>query len=413
MAKWSPVSLGQIAAYITRGLQPVYQEDGSIPVLRTVNIREDRFSETRQDFVSSEFYWKNPRGQVRKGDILITSTGVGTLGRVAYHFEDKPYFADGHITIVRGVRGLNPLFVVTFLQSSIGRALIERRQRGSSGQIEIYPADIASILIPQPDEEFQNEVALLQEKAHQLRQKSKSLYAQAEALLLAELGLNDPDLSHQLTYTRNFSEVWAARRLDAEYFQPKYQQAMEIMGQSGKRIGDVAQLVKRRFEPKPGKPFHYIEIGDLDQAGHAESKLVPGEDAPSRAQWIVKAGDVITSTVRPIRRLSALIEPEQDGFVCSSGFAVLRPTNVEPEVLLVYLRLPIVCEILDLHTTASMYPAISTTDLLNVQIPIPPTKIRSKIVNLIQKSQENRRNARLLLEEAKRRVEAMILGEDT
>ncbi|MFN6473188.1 MAG: hypothetical protein RMY36_026460 [Nostoc sp. SerVER01] len=64
------------------------------------------------------------------------------------------------------------------------------------------------------------------------------------------------------------------------------------------------------------------------------------EEAPSRAQWIVKTNDVITSTVRPIRRLSALIEPEQNNYICSSGFAVLKPTKIEPEVLLVYLRSP-------------------------------------------------------------------------
>ncbi len=90
------------------------------------------------------------------------------------------------------------------------------------------------------------------------------------------------------------------------------------------------------------------------------------DEAPSRAQWIVKPNDVITSTVRPTRRLSALIKPEQDNYICSSGFAVLKPTKVEPEVLLVYFRSPIVCKILDLHTTASMYPAISTEDLLSI-----------------------------------------------
>ncbi|MGA7933059.1 MAG: hypothetical protein WCA35_05890 [Kovacikia sp.] len=87
-----------------------------------------------------------------------------------------------------------------------------------------------------------------------------------------------------------------------------------------------------------------------------------GCEAPSRAQWIVRKDDVITSTVRPIRRLTALIERNQDGYVCSSGFAVFQPAKVQPEVLLVYLRLPIICEILDLHTTASMYPAISTNE---------------------------------------------------
>ena len=174
----------------------------------------------------------------------------------------------------------------------------------------------------------------------------------------------------------------------------------------------MAQLVKRRFEAESDKPFQYIEIGDVSQAGHAESKKVPGEEAPSRAQWVVKVGDVITSTVRPIRQLSALIEPEQDGYVCSSGFAVLKSTAIEPEVLLVYLRLPVVCEILDLHTSASMYPAISTTDLLSVPIPIPAEEVRARMVELVQESRRNRLEARHLLEEAKRRVEEMMLGKE-
>jgi hypothetical protein len=50
------------------------------------------------------------------------------------------------------------------------------------------------------------------------------------------------------------------------------------------------------------------------------------------------------------------------------GFAVLKSTEIELEVLLVYLRFSVVCEILDFHTTASMYPAISTEDLLNIPI---------------------------------------------
>ncbi len=56
----------------------------------------------------------------------------------------------------------------------------------------------------------------------------------------------------------------------------------------------------------------------------------------------------------PIRRLSAIISPEQNGHVCSSGFVVLNPKRIAPEVLLTYLRLTIICELMDLHTSASL-----------------------------------------------------------
>ena len=234
---------------------------------------------------------------------------------------------------------------------------------------------------------------------------------QAQALLAAELGLDKLDMSESLYSVRRVSEVQGSGRADAEYFSAKYQRMLATMSRSGKSIEDVTSLAAQRFKPQPGKAFNYIEISDLSGDGFVSSETLMGEEAPSRAQWIVKAGDVITSTVRPIRRLSALVESEQDGSVCSSGFAVLQPKDIEPELLLLYLRLPIVCEILDLYTTASMYPAISTTDLMNIPITLPENKaLRKELVSNIRESRKARQDAQRLLAEAKAEVERMIEG---
>lgn len=125
---------------------------------------------------------------------------------------------------------------------------------------------------------------------------------------------------------------------------------------------------------------------------------------------LVEPGDVITTTVRPIRRLSAIVTDEQNGYVCSSGFAVLTPEEIESELLLVYLRLPLVCELLDLHTTASMYPAISTAELMKIPISLPDNAAHNQIVTKVRESFDARREARQLLEEAKAMVEKAILG---
>jgi hypothetical protein len=153
------------------------------------------------------------------------------------------------------------------------------------------------------------------------------------------------------------------------------------------------------------QPFHYIEIGDLAADGAATSHVVPGEEAPSRATWIVQPGDVITSTVRPIRCLTGLIEPEQAGNICSSGFAVLTPKGIAGELLFAYLRLPVICELMDLHTTASMYPAISTTDLMRLPFLLPDDATIKKVKQQITAA---RREAHSLLEKAKQAVEVAI-----
>ena len=383
--------------------------DSGVRYLRGQDLSSDFFiSDANPIYIPHNEYEKLQRSHMKHGDVLLSI--VGTIGSVALVTEKYQNLTGScKIAIVRS-RSVNPYYLAAYLASSVGQDQIARRIRGAVQQGLILP-DLKEFPVPDIDARYASEIEGLIRQSHKQQQMAETLYAEAETLLLAELGLDNLDLSHQPTYTQNFSQAWETGRLDAEYFQPRYQRAMEIMAQSGKTIGDVVELAKRRFEPRHGKLFQYIEIGGLDQTGHAESKPVLGEEAPSRAQWIVRTGDVITSTVRPLRRLSALIEPEQDGYVCSSGFAVLKPSDIEPEVLLVYLRLSVVCEILDLHTSASMYPAISTTDLLNVPIPVPADEVLTRVVELLQESRVSHQDAKRLLEEAKRRVEEMVLGE--
>ena len=54
------------------------------------------------------------------------------------------------------------------------------------------------------------------------RQKSEQFYSQAEQLLLTEFGLNNWHPKHQLTFIKNCSDTIQAERIDAECFQPKY-----------------------------------------------------------------------------------------------------------------------------------------------------------------------------------------------
>ena len=231
------------------------------------------------------------------------------------------------------------------------------------------------------------------------------------------LGLDRLDLSPQKCYTRRFRDLEAEARFDAEYFNPKYQRIIKKLRAGGRTLADVAPLAQRPFDPalRPkGSTFRYIEIGSLTGDGEAEAETLDVADAPSRAAWIVKPGDIITSTVRPIRRLSALVRDDQDGCVCSSGFAAMTPKpgadGIEPEVLLTYLRLPIICEILDLHCTASMYPAIPEDRLMRIPIIVPDTKTRKAVVAKVQEAMTARAEAARLLEQAKKTVEDLIGG---
>ena len=230
----------------------------------------------------------------------------------------------------------------------------------------------------------------------------------AETTLLHTLVLDTWTPPEALSYVRSSREAFSAGRLDAEFFTPRVTNLLSKLGRDGLTIADVAPARHERFQSGDSGTFDYIEIGGLSADGTATSETLLQIEAPSRATQHVRTGDVIASTVRPIRRLSALITPEQDGYVCSSGFVVLTPRGINTETLLTYLRLPLVCELMDLHTSATMYPAISESDLLRLPIPAIPASVQNHIATALRQATASRNIATALLDSAKRAVEIAI-----
>lgn len=346
------------------------------------------------------------------GDVLFNRTNsqvfVGRTGIYKPFDNAERIFASYLIRLVPNREKVLPEYLTTFLNSSLGVLDVKRRARISINQSNVNAEEVKAVRIPLLDIGFQKKIANLFTVAYKTLIQSVDLYAHAETLLLDVLGLRDWQPPQPLTYEQPASAAWAAGRLDAEYFNPRVQSLYGLLNAKGLTIEDVAPLRRAYFVPTRNPTFQYIEIGDVTGSGEADSSTVASHEAADRATWYVKSGDVITSTVRPIRRLSALIKPEQDGFVCSSGFAVLQPQGVSPEVLLVYLRLPAIVDLMNLHTTASLYPAIAVPDILNIPF-LPPSKgMNDRIIASVQASHTARRQAKQLLEAAKRAVEIAI-----
>ena len=91
--------------------------------------------------------------------------------------------------------------------------------------------------------------------------------------------------------------------------------------------------------------------------------------APSRARKLVKAGDVLVSTVRPERGTVGIVGPHQDGSVCTTGLAVLRPTNIDSLTLAYLLKSEFVIAQLMRNNVGIAYPAIDESCLSGVLLP--------------------------------------------
>jgi len=396
-------------ANITDGIHTSlpFIDNGEIKVLSAKHPKDNFIDISQFETISDDFHAINPRTALRKNDVLLST--VGTIGNAAVVTPDiLPANSDRHIGIIRLHRDAPPpFFVSTFLVSRYGRLQSIRETTGNV-QPNLFISKIERLLIPRFSDVLEDTVANTVQFAYGKRKQAGNYIQQAEQTLLHALGLDTWTPPEALSYVRSSREAFAAGRMDAQFFAPRVERLLEHLGHDGLRIGDVAPARHECFKPAATGTFNYIEIGALGADGSASIETVPMIEAPSRATQHVRAGDLITSTVRPIRRLSALVTPEQDGAVCSSGFVVMRPEHINGEALLTYLRLPLVCELMDLHTSATMYPAISEADLLALPIPEIASSIQQQVSNAVRQAAQARQQAANLLDAAKRAVEIAI-----
>lgn len=349
----------------------------------------------------------NTLSRVHPGDIVFTKGG--SIARIGLVTEEAAASRDLIFLDTSKLAEADRIFVYLYFQTGFFNRML-LRSSSQTAQPHLTITLVRNLPVFLGSEQFKTKCLRLVQDSYAKRKQSLELLAQAEQTLLRALGLEGWEPPEPLTYTRRASEALAAARFDAEYFAPRVAQLLAKLSADGLTIQDVAPARHDPFDASKHQAdsFHYIEISGLRSDGTATSEPTPTDEAPSRASQKVHKGDIITSTVRPIRRLSAIIAPDQHEHVCSSGFVVLEPKAIAPEVLLTYLRLPIVCELMDLHTSASLYPAISERDLLKLPIPKIPDKAAQTIITQIRQAHQSRQEAQSLLAKAKRAVEVAI-----
>ena len=134
---WLVKKLKEISSMISRGISPKYIEKGGIAVLNQKCIREQRISFENARRHRIELINDDKR-LLQLFDVLVNSTGVGTLGRVAYvkRLLEKKTTVDSHISIVRAnAAEISPQYLSWVLMRH--QPTIEAAANGSTGQVEL------------------------------------------------------------------------------------------------------------------------------------------------------------------------------------------------------------------------------------------------------------------------------------
>lgn len=146
--EWHSAPLGELISYIGKGVAPKYINDGldATMVLGQKCVRNQALQYEQARFHNSAEKAVNPDKEVRKGDILINATGVGSAGRVAQVMADpsRQCITDGHVITLRA-KDINPFYLGYFVKSK--QKTIELMAEGSTGQTEMNRQRLQSEII--------------------------------------------------------------------------------------------------------------------------------------------------------------------------------------------------------------------------------------------------------------------------
>ena len=191
---WHITTIDALSSLVTRGIAPKYDDNNTQIVLNQKCIRDHTIDVS---LARRHLPKKINEKWISKGDLLINSTGTGTLGRVAQvWFDANNMTVDSHVTIVRPKAPI--------LQSYIGfwglshESEIEAQQTGSTGQTELPRDRVKAMELTLPDVDTLskfNELVIPMTDAVVSNQKENARLSQLRDTLLPKLMSGKIDVS--------------------------------------------------------------------------------------------------------------------------------------------------------------------------------------------------------------------------
>jgi len=143
---WCACKLVDICSFLSRGKSPKYSEDDkTYPVFaQKCNLKDGGVSLEQARFLDPSTINKwNEVYKLQTGDILVNSTGTGTVGRTRLFntncLGNYPFVVpDSHVSVVRVLKSICPQYIYAYISSDSIQQYMEENLAGSTNQKELY-----------------------------------------------------------------------------------------------------------------------------------------------------------------------------------------------------------------------------------------------------------------------------------
>ena len=394
-----------------------FQEHSGIPYYRGQDINTDFFIENAQPiYIPEEVYEQSfmKRSIFKTGDVLLSIVGtIGSLSLVTEKIQKST--GSCKLAILRPEKVCSE-YLATFLMCFYGKQQVKRSTRGAV-QMGLILEDMDQIQIWLAPEEFQRKISEVIQSSLEKNRKIKSYFTQAQTLLLSEFGLSDWKPKHYLSYVKKYSETQQTGRFDAEYYQPKYDEIVDILVNeyNAKPIGDydifditTGQYSEEYVESDEGAP--YIRGTDLINGSVDIDNLLYIPIKSQIEDKKAKEGDVVVTRVGSIG-LSARVPKECEGGTISDNLIRIRisdETKINTYYLAAFLNSIVGKELMLRNGRGSVQQRLNQETLKEIVFPILPFKKQLFIAEKVTESFNLRKQSKHLLECAKKAVEMAI-----
>ena len=416
--KLNHMTLHSISKVITDGDHgsPDYQDSGIIYLL-SESVQEGYIDTSKCRFITQKKNAELKRSELHPRDIVVTKTGVyfGKSAVIPPNICKANMIA--HVGKIELKGGYNPYYVSTFLNSKYG--YYQMRRRGiKATRPEIKLVEFPEIMIPIFSNEFDRNIESTIENAIRILSVSVDMMRGCETNLLNTVGFKADTSSCSGYSIRLFGESFCnSGRLDAEYYQPKYDALFETLSRfKCAKLGGANGLVNITKSIEPGSEAYveegipFVRVSDVSRFELSEPEIKLRSDILPNPEVLFPQKDTILLSKDGSVGIAYKVETPMS--VITSGallhLKIRDKSTILPDYLTLVLNSPIVQLQAERDSNGAIIQHWKPSEIENVIIPILEMDLQKEIAAKVQESFTLRKQSKQLLEYAKQAVEIAI-----
>ena len=348
---------------------------------------------------------------LQKGDIAV-STVRPNRNAVAFVRKNSIVGSSG-LSVLRA-KNIESEYLLAFCKTNYFVQCLMRANKAS-----MYPAvsnaDVLDTPLFVPSGDFRLFVVDSIRSFLSYLDQARHSYNQAESILLSELGLADWQPEHRPTFVKNYSDTQRAERIDADYFQPKYEEIVRaIQSYSGgwDTLGDLATMEKcvevgSKEYLDEGIPF--VRVSNLSPFEITEEKYISEALYADIESHQPEQGEILFSK-DATPGIAHYLREQPQKMIPAGGILRLKRKDdrVDNEYLALVLNSLLTKEQINRDVGGSVILHWRPDQVQRTVIPILPKEKQIQIQKKITESFNLRKRSKHALECAKRAVELAI-----